>query len=129
LLAGACDASTGALLVADPSLVVRLLRLEPAPLDSVYLRFVGVFVGAVGFAYLYALMRWGARAWTQIVAVLEITAGFRLAVAVFVGASVAAGALGYTWLVVAASDLAIAVSQLALLRSRWRGERSMEGVT
>ena len=126
-LAGACDAATGAILVADPSLVVRLLHLTPAPTEPVYLRFVGVFVGAVGLAYFYPRLRSGTGAWSQVVAVLELTAGFRLAVATFVTASVASGTLGRGWLAVAATDLAIAVLQLVLLRSRWGRDPSAEG--
>jgi hypothetical protein len=114
------------LLVADPAIVVRLLRLAPAPAEPVYLRFVGVFVGAVGLAYFYPLLRSGARDWAQVVAVLEITAAFRVAVAVFVVASVVVRALGAAWLAVAASDLAVAGFQLALLHSRWGREGSAE---
>jgi hypothetical protein len=126
LLAGTCDAATGALLVAAPLAVARLLRLTPPPTEPVYLRFVGVFVGAVGLAYLYPILRSGARERAQVVAVLELTAGFRFAVASFVMASVVTRALGPAWLVVAATDLGIGALQLALLRSRWRRELSVE---
>jgi len=125
-LAGACDAATGAILVANPSLVVRLLHLTPAPTEPVYLRFVGVFVGAVGLAYFYPRVRSGAGDWWRLVAMLELTAGFRFAVAAFVTTSVVTGVLGRAWLAVAATDLAIAVFQVALLRSRWRSEPSEE---
>jgi hypothetical protein len=125
-LAGACDAATGATLVVGPSLVVGLLHLTPAPTEPVYLRFVGVFVGAVGLAYFYPRLRSGISAWSRVVATLEMTAGFRLAVAAFVTASVVLGTLGRAWLVVAGTDLAIAVLQLSLLRARWGRELSAE---
>ena len=125
-LAGACDAATGAILVANPALVVRLLHLTPAPTEPVYLRFVGVLVGAVGLAYFYPRLRSGDGAWSRLVAVLEMTAGFRLAVAAFVTTTVVTGALGRAWLTVAATDFGVAVLQLALLRSRWGREPSAE---
>jgi hypothetical protein len=114
------------LLVAAPLVVARLLRLTPPPSEPVYLRFVGVFVGAVGLAYFYPALRSGAREWAQVVAVLDLTAGFRFAVAAFLMASVVTRSLGPAWLVVAATDLGIGALQLAVLRSRWRREHAVE---
>jgi hypothetical protein len=117
-LAGACDAATGFLLVAAPGLALRLMRVSPAPAEPIYLRFIGVFVGGVGVAYLYPWVVERSRRWLRVAAVLEITAGLRLAVGIFVLLSVASGALVPAWLVVAATDLGLAAAQILMLAGR-----------
>jgi hypothetical protein len=112
LLAGGGDAATGLLLVAAPALVLHLLGLPPAA-DPVLLRFVGVFVGCVGLAYLYPWMLDGSG--RRLETVLEITAGVRLAVALFLGVAVAVGALRSPWLTVGAYDALLAAAQIGLL--------------
>ena len=114
LVAGGGDLATGLSLVAAPALVLAALGL-PVPDETVYLRFVGVFVGSVGAAYLYPLLLSGASRAARIAAALEWTAGVRLAVALFVAVAVAADALAGPWLLIGAYDAALALVQLALL--------------
>jgi hypothetical protein len=110
LVIGGGDAATGLLLVAVPALVLRLLGI-PYPMDDVLLRFVGVFVACVGLAYLYPWLAGGQR----LEPAIEITAGFRLAVALFVTVAVLRGAMDRAWLVVGAYDAVVAAAQLGLL--------------
>lgn len=120
LLAGGGDALTGLLLLAAPRLVLRLLGAAvpgDAGGDLVLLRFVGVFVGSVGLVYLYPwlyprlLRDRGSRVRTT----LEITAGVRLAVALFLGITVMTGRLDLPWATVGAYDALVAIAQCGLL--------------
>lgn len=119
LLAGGGDALTGLLLVAAPAFVARLLGLGLPQGGLILLRFVGVFVGCVGFAYLYPwlLFEEGGeeRRARRIVSALEITAGVRLAVALFLGVAVAAAQLDLPWAAVGTYDAGVAIAQLGLL--------------
>jgi hypothetical protein len=114
--AGACDAAAGLGLLVAPDLVLRLLAL-PAPVgDRFVLRFLGVFVASVGFAYLYPFLGpAGPRREARLAAVIELTAGVRLAVALFLGCAVLAGRPP-AWLLVGFTDAAFGLSQLALAR-------------
>lgn len=114
LLAGGGDAVTGLLLVAAPSLVLSLLGLSPPEGSLILLRFVGVFVGCVGLAYLYPWLLKANRD-RRIVSALEITAGVRLAVALFIGVAVAEGQLELPWAAVGTYDAVVALAQLGLL--------------
>jgi hypothetical protein len=114
LAVGACDAATGLVLVSAPSWTLHLMRVPAPPGETVYLRWIGVFVGCIGLFYLYpfGLARRGAR----LRVVLEVTLLARVAVAVFVAAAMAAGALAWQWSSVSVTDLAVASVQLHLLR-------------
>ncbi|HET9226561.1 MAG TPA: hypothetical protein VFR31_07825 [Thermoanaerobaculia bacterium] len=113
-IAGGGDAATGLLLVAAPSLVLRLLGIPHPGGDLVFLRFVGVFVGCVGLSCLYPLFLR-----SRMVAAAEMTAMFRLAVALFLGVAVATGALELPWVTVGVYDAIVALAQIGLLA---RGE-------
>lgn len=117
-LAGGGDAVTGLLLVAAPALVLRLLgiaRPETAG-ELALLRFLGVFVGCVGLACLYPWsFREGVRRQRRIVAAMEMTAGVRLAVALFLGIAVARGWMDLPWLTVGVYDALVGTAQLGLL--------------
>jgi hypothetical protein len=115
LLAGGGDAATGLLLVAAPSLVLRLLGLERPAADLALLRFVGVFVACVGLGYLHPWLRQRAHRRGRLLAALEMTAAVRLAVALFLGFAVASGALEVRWLRVGLYDAALALAQIGLL--------------
>ena len=117
-IAGLCDATTGLLLVLAPALTLRLMGIEPAPSDPTFLRFVGVFVGGVGLSYLYPWALDARRREERVWTVLEVSAGLRLLVAAFVLTSVATGALVARWSMVAATDLAFALVQLAWIARR-----------
>jgi len=116
---GAGDLATGVLLVLSPATVESLLGLAPSPpAASVFLRWVGLFVAAVGAAYL-APFRIAAAASRRerLRFALAWTAWTRLAVAAFVGAAVLAAALPDGWCLVGSYDALAASGQLALLAS------------
>ena len=113
LLAGGGDAATGLLLLAAPGFVLRLLGTTIPGDGLVLLRFVGVFVGSVGLAYLYPwLLRDGG---FRVRTAIEITAGVRLAVALFLGCAVLTGRLDLPWATVGAYDALVAAAQIGLL--------------
>lgn len=116
LLAGACDAATGALLLAAPERVTALLRLEPAP-PPAYASFIGAFVLAVGVAYLYPFLLAAEERAARWRTVFETTAISRLAVASYLATAIGRGTLGASWSAVLLTDLALGVFQLAWL---WR---------
>jgi hypothetical protein len=116
LLAGGGDAMTGCLLVTAPHIVVSLLSLRIPEGDLALLRFVGVFVACVGLAYLYPwVLPGGLHRERRLSTAIEMTAGIRLAVALFLGVAVTAGEMDGPWLTVAGYDAAVAVAQLGLL--------------
>ena len=115
LLAGGGDAATGLLLLAAPALVLHLLGLERPAADLALLRFVGVFVACVGVAYLHPWLRRRSARQPRLLAALEMTAGIRLAVALFLGIAVASSTLEIPWLRVGLYDAAVALAQIGLL--------------
>jgi len=116
---GAGDLATGALLVLSPATVESLLFLAPsAPAASIYVRWIGVFVAAVGGSYLLPFRSHDPRARRERLRLaLEWTAAARLAVAAFVGTAVLTAALPEGWCLVGIYDALAASGQLALLAS------------
>lgn len=115
LVAGAGDSTTGALLLLSPSVALGFLGIVDVASHAVFLRFIGVFVGGVGLAYFapWLLPRWrGDQA--RLMAMIELTAFFRLAVALFVAVACAVGALAPPWLTVGVFDAGVALVQLAM---------------
>jgi hypothetical protein len=111
--AGALDAGTGTGLVVAPVFTLGLMQAGTiAPEAETYLRFTGVFVGMVGFSYLWALRRGPATLRT----VFALTAWFRLAVGIFSTWAIATGRLGMAWVSVPATDFFLAATQAWLLR-------------
>ena len=93
--------------------MLRLMQAGPVgPEAEIYLRFIGVFVGMVGFSYLWASRRGAATLRT----VLGLTAWFRLAVALFSTWAIATGRLAPAWSSVPATDFFLAATQAWLLR-------------
>lgn len=116
LAVGAMDAVTGLMLVFVPGLVLSLLMIEaPSAEAMIYLRWIGVFVMAVGLSYGIALGGCPERGET----VWLITALVRGMVAVFLIVQIVGGKMDPAWAVVAMSDGAVAVAQLAILRFGW----------
>jgi hypothetical protein len=117
LVAGFGDAATGLLLALRPALPLALLGLPAPPAGAgIYLRWIGVFVAAVGAAYLYPWLVPGrGERRGRLRAALELTAGARLAVAGFLGAAVLGAALGEGWLLVGFYDAVVGLAQLAFL--------------
>jgi len=114
---GAGDLVTGALLVVAPAVVFRLLGFAPAPDEAtIFVRWIGVFVAAIGGAYLLPFrLAAGRERQERLRATLEWTALARLAVATFVAAGVLAVALPEGWCFVGSYDALAASAQLALL--------------
>ncbi|MBA4137871.1 MAG: hypothetical protein C0518_11185 [Opitutus sp.] len=113
LVAGGADAATGVGLVVLPGFTLGAMGVAAPGAEAViFLRFVGVFVGAVGASYLVALAsRRADRLW----AVFRITTLFRLAAGSFVAWAVWTGRLEMRWLSVTITDGIIAGVQLWLL--------------
>ena len=110
--AGSLDAATGLGLVFVPALMLRLMGVAPVGAEAdTYLRYTGVFVGLVGFSYLWGLARGAA----TLRFVLRLTAGFRLAVGLFSAWAVATGRLAPASSSVPATDLLLAAAQFWLL--------------
>jgi len=117
---GLLDGCTGLALVVAPVLTVGLFGVSDAPADTVFLRFVGAFVGAVGAAYLLPFLLDREYRLERLRTIFEITALLRLAVALFIGGSLLSGVLSLPWITVMATDLALASAQLWWLRQLWR---------
>lgn len=118
--AGGMDAFTGLLLILAPLLVLRLLGIAPLSEQAlVFLSWVGVFVLAVGLSYGFALKgkAHGETVWM-------FTALVRGLVTVFLTTKVISGAMEPAWLLVAASDAAVALAQVWMLRAGWWKEVS-----
>lgn len=114
LFAGAMDFCTGLLLVGTPEFALRLMRVPGVSLaEAVYLRWVGAFVAAVGFVYLWALLRGGL---PRLRFTLEFTLPFRFAAGVYSAWAVLTGRLAPGWTSVPLTDFALVAAQLALLK-------------
>jgi hypothetical protein len=113
LAAGLMDGATGAGLVALPAWTLRQMGVSPPGAEALeFVRFVGVFVGAVGLSYLIAWARRGDRA---LLAVFDFTRVFRGGAGLFTGAMVMAGGWSPAWLAVTVTDLGLVVIQSWLL--------------
>lgn len=121
LLAGGCDTLTGLLLVASPSTTLAILGVgQPTPDDpaTFFLRWIGVFVAAVGMAYLYPLLLPPSARRRRLRPVLELTTLVRLGVALFLAARLVGGDADPAWVTVMLTDLGLALFQLEILRRR-----------
>lgn len=114
-LVGAMDGVTGLLLIYAPAGTLAMLGIAPPPAAAlVFVKWIGVFVAAVGLSYGLALLnpRHGGMVWA-------VTALVRILVGVFVVWQISAGELAIPWAVVAVTDLLVAGVQVALLRAGW----------
>lgn len=121
LLLGTMDSSTGLSLLISPETTLGLMGIHHVPEHEIFIRFIGAFVLGVGLSY-FTPFRWRTRSITMrsdagLAALLAATAVVRVSVAIFVGASVAVGALEFMWVTVAVTDGSVALGQVALLRS------------
>lgn len=111
--AGAMDFSTGLGLVLLPAFTLGLMQVPvPGAEALAYVRFTGVFVGAVGASYLWALATGTAALRT----VFQVTLIFRGGAGTFTGVGVAAGMFHPMWLAVTFTDLGLVAAQTWLLR-------------
>jgi hypothetical protein len=101
--------------VIAPRLVSQVLDVSVSPESSIWLRWIGVFVTAVGVLYLLPLA--GSSRWlrARLRFGLEATSTVRVLVATFVAVSILTDALSTGWALVGVYDAAVAVGQLALL--------------
>ncbi len=119
LAAWSLDAATGLGLVLRPAFTLHAMGVPAPGAEALgFVRFVGVFVAAVGGSYLWALARGGD---DRLRAVLEFTLLFRLGAGLFTAAVVAAAHWPAAWLTVSATDFALVVLQSWLLRRSSHG--------
>lgn len=112
LLAGAMDATTGALLIAAPAFTLRMMFIEMPPGAGPFVRFIGAFVLGVGLSYFPPFLRHGrARCDAALRAVFVTTGLIRLSIGLFTGVAVASSMLAAAWLSVTLSDLTLAALQ------------------
>ena len=120
LVAAVSDSLTGAFLIVEPALMLRILGLH-VPADALpYLSFIGAFVFAVGLSYLYGatlVSRVGCA--SRLDAVWIVTAIARCSVAAFILARVASAVLEPRWLIIAFFDGACVLIQAVGLRQGW----------
>src|SRR3954463_12781651 len=89
--AGGLDFCTGLSLVFAPALALKLMGVAPLGAEAlVYLRWIGAFVWAVGFSYLWALWR---REVVLLRSAVELTVWFRLAAGGYSAWAIATGLL------------------------------------
>jgi hypothetical protein len=116
---GACDASTGLLLVIAPVWTLHLMGIETLPEPADIISFVGIFVFAVGLSYFLVnsddLAGWKMQ-W-------KITALVRLLVAVFLLWKIMVTGWEIRWVSVLLTDLVVASIQILGLKRGWLGGR------
>lgn len=119
LAAGAMDAATGLGLLVLPAWTLRLMDVTPPGAEALeFVRFVGVFVGAVGITCLMAGGRGDDR---SLRAMFDFTRIFRAGAGSFTAGMVLAGGWSPAWLAVTVADLGLVVIQSVLL-ARYRDE-------
>lgn len=109
VIVGAMDALTGLGLIAAPLVTLGWMGASAPAADAVeYVRFIGVFVAAVGASYLWIA---AAQAPAVFRAGLGMTLFFRLGAGGFALTAVLRGAFDAGWLVVGATDLCCVAAQ------------------
>ncbi len=112
---GSMDAMTGLALIFVPSLVLKLLGIEPPSADAlVFLSWMGVFIAGVGLSYAMAL---GKRTCGE--TVWAFTAMIRIMVAIFLTTRILNGGLAANWGLVGGCDGLVGVVQIVILRLGW----------
>jgi len=112
-IVGAMDLATGLGLMAMPAFTLAQMGATVPGAEALgYVRFSGVFVGAVGASYLVALARGGV---ARLRGALEFTLIARAGAGGFSAVAVAAGWFDRAWLIVAATDLTCAAVQAWIL--------------
>lgn len=120
-LAGGMDAVTGPWLVLAPASALAAMGADTeAEADLLFISFVGAFVGAVGWSYLWALQRWLRHGDTAFLhAIWRVTILFRLAAGTFCATQIALGTLDLAWASIPAADFTLSAVQIWLLRAGW----------
>lgn len=119
-LAGACDTATGILLICAPEWTLALMGVTHGAFSPAAASFVGIFVLAVGIAYLYAtrvpMDAANAPRWQTI---WGLTALIRSLVSLFLFWQIGTKEMESAWLTVAFTDGALAVVQWVGLENGW----------
>jgi hypothetical protein len=112
-LAGAMDFATDMALVAAPAFTLAQMGATSPGVEALgYVRFVGVFVAAVGAMYLLALQR---RDVARLRTAFEFTLLARAGAGTFTAVAVGTGLLERAWLIVTFTDLACVAAQTVFL--------------
>lgn len=112
VVAGVLDFITGIALWVAPAFTLGWMGATPPPADALgFVRFIGVFVAAVGASYLWG----GAGGAVRLRHVLTITLFFRAGAGMYSGGAVVAGEFDSAWLIVSMTDLACVAVQSYLL--------------
>lgn len=117
ILAGLLDTLTGMVLIAKPDIILSIMGASEISMPDIFLKYVGVFVMATGLTYFISLFyTFFNITFIQLSLVLWTTSSLvRLCVAGFVFSQVYLSALSLSWLLVAFSDLSLALFQYYLL--------------
>lgn len=128
-LAGGMDAVTGPWLVFAPASALAAMGVEAEfGADLLFISFVGAFVAAVGWSYLWALRRWWKHGDTGFLrSVWRVTILFRLAAGAFVAGQIAVDRMGPAWGCIPLADFLFAAIQIGLLRAGWPDPESRRG--
>jgi hypothetical protein len=121
IIAGLLDTLTGIVLIAKPNIILSIMGASEIDMPNIFLKYVGVFVMATGLTYFISFFNsFFNITYIQLSLVLWTTSSLvRLCVASFVFSQVYLSALSLSWLLVAFSDLSLAVFQFYLL-SIWK---------
>lgn len=110
------EMATGFALVLVPEAVMAGMDVgAPPPGAAVFVRWIGVFIVAVGAAYLTPWLSGGSERWARLRGAIAWTAGARFLVAVFVAVAMIDGDLSAGWSVVAGYDALLAAAQVVAL--------------
>jgi hypothetical protein len=110
-------------LIAGPSWTLRQLGLTPVSGEAeIFVRWIGLFVFAVGAAYLAPFAAPEPERSARLRGALAWTAGARLLVVGFIALAVLSSALPEGWCLVGSYDGVVAIVQLALLSRGSFGE-------
>jgi hypothetical protein len=113
LLVGGMDLLTGLALLIAPAITLARMGATPVAGETIaFVRFVGVFVAAVGATYLWAV---AANDALRLRVALVITLFFRAGAGLYSSAMVAGGGFGHAWLIVSGTDLGCVGVQAWLL--------------
>lgn len=112
---GACDASTGVLLVFAPVWTLHLMGMKNIPNPADIISFVGIFVMAVGVSY-FLVNREDVSGWKM---QWKVTSLVRLSVACFLTWKILGANWEMLWATVLLTDLVIAGIQIFGLKNGW----------
>ena len=120
ILTGLSDASTGALLILNPALTLRLMGLQGPPNTLPFLSFIGAFVLSIGIACFYgAVLATRLASAPKLEVIWVLTAITRGLVALVIVTKILSGSLETRWAVVAISDGLLALLQGIGLKQGW----------